>query len=275
MASSLDQLWCTLIAANHILDYFSLVTGYGHISARNPLTNPTLFFDPVDPPSLITSNAGYLEWNVSNGAHIGSRSVYLSPSSEIWIHQAIYKRYPNINSVVHSHSRAVLPFADTDIPLVPQFNLEAVLGAQVPVFDIADYYAPNESHNFLVNLPHLGAALADTFSTPENNATKQNNLPYYPVVLQRAHGLSAAATSIEHAVWAAWSAQDAANVASNHSTVLGAYRGRAARLIEFSEQELRDSMTLGQSGHGLLIKLKGKEATKTMLVNGLLVFATQ
>jgi hypothetical protein len=79
--------------------------------------------------------------------------------------------------------RAVLPFADTNIPLLPQFNLEAVLGRRVPVFDIADYYAPNESHNFLVNLPHLGAALADTFSTPEHNVTKRNILPDYPVVL--------------------------------------------------------------------------------------------
>ncbi|KAH0285007.1 arad-like aldolase/epimerase [Aureobasidium namibiae CBS 147.97] len=248
MPSSLDQLWCTLVTANHILDCFSLVTGYGHISARNPLTNTTFFFDPVDPPSLITSSAGYLEWNISNVAYIVNGSVSLSPSSEIWIHQAIYKRYPSINSVVHSHSRAVLPFADTNIPLVPQFNLEAVLGQQVPVFDIADYYAPNESHSFLVNLPHLGAALADTFSTPENNATRRNNLPDYPVVLQRAHGLSAAATSIEHAVWAAWSAQDAANIASNSLTVLGAYQGSAARLTNFTEQELRDSMALGHSG---------------------------
>jgi hypothetical protein len=67
MSSSLNQLWCTLVTANHIRDYFSLVTGYGHISARNPLTNTTFLFDPVDPPSLINSNAGYLEWNISNG----------------------------------------------------------------------------------------------------------------------------------------------------------------------------------------------------------------
>lgn len=248
MPSSLEQLWCTLVTANHILDCFSLVTGYGHISARNPLTNTTFFFDPVDPPSLISSKAQYLEWNVSNGAYVGNRSVSLSPSSEIWIHQAIYERYPSISSVVHSHSRAVLAFANTNIPLVPQFNLEAVLGAQVPVFDIAQYYAPNESHSFLVNLPHLGAALADAFSTPENNSTKQNYLPDYPVVLQRAHGFSAAATSIEHAVWAAWSAQDAANIASDSLIVLGAYQGSAARLTKFTEQELKDSMAQGQSG---------------------------
>lgn len=86
------------------------------------------------------------------------------------------------------------------------------------------------------------------FPRVKNNATKENDLPDYPVVLQRAHGFSAAATSIEHAVWAAWSAQDAANIASNSLRVLGAYEGSAARLPEFSEQELRDSMTLGQSG---------------------------
>jgi hypothetical protein len=104
MSSSLNQLWCTLVTANHILDHFSLVTGYGHISARNPLTNTTFFFDPVDPPSLINSNAGYLEWNISNGAYVGNKSVTLSPSSEIWIHQATYKRYPSVNSVVHERS---------------------------------------------------------------------------------------------------------------------------------------------------------------------------
>ncbi|CAD0108147.1 unnamed protein product [Aureobasidium uvarum] len=247
--SGLGQLWCTLVTANHILDYFSLVTGYGHISARNPLINTTFFFYPVDPPSLINSNTGYLGWNISNGAPIANHSVSLSPSSEMWIHQAIYKSWSGVNSVVHSHSRAVLPFADTNIPLVPQFNLEAaVLGAQVPVFDITEYYFPNQTHNFLVNLPYLGAALADMFSTPENNATKQSVLPDYPVVLQRAHGFSAAAVSIEHAVWAAWSAQDAAHIASNSLTILGAYQGDAARSAEFSAPELRDSMALGQSG---------------------------
>lgn len=247
MSSNLTQLWCTLVTANHILDYFSLVTGYGHISVRNPLTNTTFFFNPVDPPSIISSNAGYLEWNVSNGASIGT-PITISPCSEIWIHQAIYNRYPSVNSVVHSHSRAVLSFADAQVPLIPQFNLEAALGAQVPIFNIADYYLPNETHNFLVNFPHLGAALADTFSTVENNGTKSNMSPDYPVVLQRAHGLTAAARSIERAVWTAWSAQDAANIARESLTVLAAYQGSAARLREFNQVEFCDSMALGQTG---------------------------
>lgn len=79
----------------------------------------------------------------------------------MWMHQAIYNRYPSIDAVIHSHSRVVLPFANTGVPLVPQLHLDGVLVDQVPVFDIAEYHHPKETHDFLVNLPHLGAALAE------------------------------------------------------------------------------------------------------------------
>ncbi|THY42780.1 arad-like aldolase/epimerase [Aureobasidium pullulans] len=248
-STDIAQFWCSVVTANHVLDYFSLVTGYGHFSARNPLTNTTFFHNIVDTPGTITSSSNFIEFNVYNGAPVASNSTSISPYSEMWIHQAIYKRYPSINAVVHSHSRAVLPFANTGVPLVPQLHLDGVLGDQVPVFDIAEYYRPNETHDFLVNLPHLGAALADTFSTPQNNATKKNSVPDYPVVLQRAHGLSAAAESIEQAVFTAWSAQDAANIATKTLNVLSAYQGSAARLTKFTEQELEGSMALGRIGY--------------------------
>ncbi|THX71676.1 arad-like aldolase/epimerase [Aureobasidium pullulans] len=197
-STDIAQFWCSVVTANHVLDNFSLVTGYGRFSARNPLTNTTFFHNIVDTPGTITSSSNFIEYNVYNGA-----------------------------------------------PL----HLDGVLGDQVPVFDIAEYYRPNETHDFLVNLPHLGAASADTFSTPENNATKKNSVPDYPVVLQRAHGLSAAAVSIEQAVFTAWSAQDAVDIATETLNVLSAYQGSAARLTKFTEQELEGSMVLGRIGY--------------------------
>lgn len=261
--TNLTQVFCTLITANHILDYYNLVTGYGHISVRNPNTNTTFFFNPTDPPALLSNASGYHEYQVSDGRPAnGNQTTQLSPYSEIWIHQAVYSRYPEVNSVVHSHSRAVLPYAHNDNltpPLQPMFNLEAVLGARVPVFDIADYYFPNDTQNFLVNNARLGMNLANVFSGPDNNVSKTNTRPDYPIVLQRAHGLSATGVTIEQAVWNAWSAQDAAEVETasllvSHAAVPAVCGTGDSTTVQprvdglFTARELADSGALGQTG---------------------------
>lgn len=41
MVANLTQTLSLLITANHILDYYSVFTGYGHITVRNPLNNAT------------------------------------------------------------------------------------------------------------------------------------------------------------------------------------------------------------------------------------------
>ncbi len=85
------------------------------------------------------------------------------------------------------------------------------LGETVLVFDIADYYLPNDTQNMLINNLHLGAALAGTFSTPSHNITKNNTEPDSTLVLQRGPGFATVATSIEQAVYRAgyttWNAE--------------------------------------------------------------------
>ena len=247
MSTNLASLLCTLLTANHILDYFSLVTGYGHISVRNPLTNNTFVFSPNTAPSNILDASSFVEFHISNGSALNGYTS--SPLSELWIHQAILQRYPSVNSVVHSHSRAVLPFANSNIALRPLFNLEAFLGGMdgegVPVFDIADFYSPNSTHNILVNTARLGANLANTFSTPAHNVSKTNTSPDFPVVLQTSHGFVAVGGRIEEATWRAWGTQDAAEILREGLSVAGNGGGEIRYM---DEVEMRDSRSLADGG---------------------------
>lgn len=47
---------------------------------------------------------------------------------ERFIHSEIYKKFPNINSVVHSHSDAVLPYTMSGVPMKPTFHIAGFLG---------------------------------------------------------------------------------------------------------------------------------------------------
>lgn len=113
--------------------------------------------------------------------------------------------------MVHSHARSVIPFGISDVAFEPTYHMTGFMGETVPVFDIAEYYLPNDTQNMLVNSPRFGGALADMFSTAAHNVTKNNTQPDYTVVLQRGHGFATVATSIEQAVYRAvyttWNAQ--------------------------------------------------------------------
>jgi len=90
-----------------------------------------------------------------------------------------------------------------------------IMGAQVPIFDIALHYKGSDAtHSMLVTNEHLGAGLAAGFH-PSTVLSKTANLvknyltsstsppvdfPSNPTVLMRGHGFSAVGASIEEAV---------------------------------------------------------------------------
>ncbi|KAL9137426.1 MAG: hypothetical protein Q9175_001350 [Cornicularia normoerica] len=90
---------------------------------------------------------------------------------------------PALVSIVHSHDLEVIPFGISDVPFKLTYHIAGFVGEEVPVFDIADYYLPNDTQNMLVSNTRFGDALADLFSTPTNNNTKNNIEPDYTLVL--------------------------------------------------------------------------------------------
>ncbi len=195
VSANITSILSTLVTANHILHYHSVLDAYGHISVRNPENASTFFLARSLAPALVSSAEDINELNIVDASHTDTNR----PRSfvERFIHSEIYKRFDNVNSVVHSHSPQVLPYTITDVPLKATYHMPGFLGDQgVPNFDIAEFYEPGDDQDLLVSNTRLGAALASTF-----NVNSTNSFPDPPAVLMRGHGLAVAGQSIEQAVF--------------------------------------------------------------------------
>ncbi|KAF2481819.1 class II aldolase and Adducin N-terminal domain-containing protein [Neohortaea acidophila] len=224
-----NDLFATLITANHILHYHNVVDAYGHISVRSPQDPTTFYLSRSLAPALVSSRADIEHYNISDASPVSTDSS-TAPKGyvERFIHSEIYKKYPGVHSVVHSHAEAVLPFSISSTPLRPVFHMGGVMGGSpaVPVWDIAAHYkgSADEVQALLVGNEQLGAALAAGFNAapPDPSSgmmakgvakgynivkglvTKQDSdFPSSPTVLMRGHGFTCVGTRIEEAVYRA------------------------------------------------------------------------
>ncbi len=225
-----------LITANHILHHHNVLDAYGHISVRNP-TNPSRFFLSYSlAPALISSASDLVEYHISDASPVNSTA---KGYSERFIHSEILKQYPNVKSVVHSHSEAVLPYTVSGVPLQAAFHIAGFLGlhspihrqqpvnktqgTNVPIFDTAAHTQRNSRLDLLVSTPLRGAAFADSFSKQDSYtarlghaatslvsslaksslASDESPQPDHTVVLMRGHGFTTVGSSIQEAVFRA------------------------------------------------------------------------
>jgi hypothetical protein len=122
----LEDLFCGLVTASHILHRHDVLDAYGHISVRSP-DNAATFWMPCNmPPALVSSPDDLVEYHVESAEPVekNAKPGYL----ERHIHSEIYKRFPGVNSVVHSHAGDVWDSAGSDF-LVRDSNLGASLAA--------------------------------------------------------------------------------------------------------------------------------------------------
>jgi ribulose-5-phosphate 4-epimerase/fuculose-1-phosphate aldolase len=173
-----------LVAANRILYDQGVVDGFGHVSVRHDKNPNRYLLSRSMAPALVTAD-DILEYDLDSVAiDPKGRASYL----ERFIHGEIYKARPDIIAVVHSHSPAVIPFADTAVPLRPMNHIAGFLGTGAPVFEIRDTGGP--ATDMLIRNASLGHALAATLGT-------------HTVALMRGHGSVAAAQSVRHVVFRA------------------------------------------------------------------------
>lgn len=157
----------------------------------------------------------------------------------------MYKRYPEVQSVIHSHSQAVIAQGVSGVPLRPVFHMAAFLGDHVPVFDIGDVYTDGDARNMLVNSTRLGAALASTLSEEDNSAPSP--LPAYTVSLQRGHGFTTWGTSLPEAVYrAVYTQQNAEIQNAAHLAQLASGCGNAT-VRYLSPQEWKDTAVMNHA----------------------------
>jgi ribulose-5-phosphate 4-epimerase/fuculose-1-phosphate aldolase len=116
----------TLITANHILHHLSVLDAMGHISVRNPSNHATFFIAKQMGPAVVSGPDDIGEYYVEDGSPVsGIGGGY----AERYIHSEIMKRYPDVMSVVHSHSEDVLPFTVLEgVGLESVYHMAGFLG---------------------------------------------------------------------------------------------------------------------------------------------------
>lgn len=116
----------------------------GHVSVRNP-TNSSTFFIPLQMgPAVVSSASDIGEYLVEDGSPIDSNALNGPGFAERYIHSEILKRYPDVNSVVHSHNEDVLPFTvmgGEGVGVESVYHMAGFLGAY-----IIPSFGPNCNH---------------------------------------------------------------------------------------------------------------------------------
>ena len=170
-----------LVIANRILAHEDVVDAYGHISVRHPERPDRFFLSGSRSPELVTPD-DIIEYDLDcNPVDLRGRTQY----TERPIHGAIYRKRPDVMSVVHNHAYEVIPFTVAQgVKLRPLLHTASGIGTEIPVWDIRDRFGDT---NLLVTTMAQGDDLAETLGANR-------------VALMRGHGAAVAAQSIQDTV---------------------------------------------------------------------------
>ncbi|KAK5203090.1 hypothetical protein LTR96_011074 [Exophiala xenobiotica] len=158
-------------------------------------------------PANISSPDDLIGLLVSHGEPVEPTSK--AGYAERYIPSECYRRYPGVNSVIHSHSEAVTAYSVNGVPLKP---IEP---------------------NLLVTNTHLGEALAATLGGDQGT-----KIPNSPMALMRGHGFTIVAERIIDAVVRAVYAQKNAVIQTPALTTNAAHGGNAGTIIYPSKEEI-------------------------------------
>lgn len=172
-----------LVLANRILANEGILDAFGHVSARHPLNAALYLISRSLAPALVQGEDILVLDLDSNPVGATAATLYL----ERYIHGEIYRRRPEVQAIVHSHSPTTIPFGATRVKLRPICHMSGFLGAEVPIFEIRDNVRRSD---MLVRTPALGVALAES-------------LGQQSVALMRGHGNVVVAADIKAAVYRA------------------------------------------------------------------------
>jgi ribulose-5-phosphate 4-epimerase/fuculose-1-phosphate aldolase len=171
-----------IITASHILTNEGILDSFGHVSARS-VKNPDHFFMPRAMPPALVSRADIVE--------VGLDCRPIAPDAprlngERYIHCEVYKARSDVQSVIHTHDLAVIPFGLVGMSLKPVVVQAGFLPPKTPLFEVREANKNREKRGMLVINADLGDALA-------------KKLGPNPVVLMRGHGDTVVGRSVREA----------------------------------------------------------------------------
>ena len=183
-AASADLI-ADLVAANHILFDQGVVDAFGHISVRHNARDDRFLLARNMAPGAVTAE-DIIEFTLDGDpVNAAGRRVYL----ERFIHGEIYRRRPDVMSIVHSHSHSIVPLSVVKgAKLRALFHMAGFIGQNAPVFEIRE--AGGDGTDLLISNNTLGRALAEKFDHAD-------------IALMRGHGSTVVGDSIPRAVYRA------------------------------------------------------------------------
>src|SRR5215469_9569383 len=175
--SKLDTLLRDLVIANRVLAREDVVDAYGHVSVRHP-DNPKRFLISRSVAPELVGSDDIVELDLEGQpVRDDGPSLYL----ERFIHAAIFAERSDVMAVVHAHAEDTLPFGIArEAKLRPVIHSGSFIGAEVPVWDIAEHFC--DTNVLVTNMAQAGD-LAECLGSNS-------------VALMRGHGFAAAARSL-------------------------------------------------------------------------------
>ncbi len=188
----LNEAISNLVIANRILAQKNVLDAFGHVSIRHPQNPERYFLARTRSPRLVTK-PDIIEFSLDNQPVVdhGVRLFGERP-----IHGCIYQARPDVMAVCHNHAYGLLPFAVTKTPMRPAIHMAALLGPEVPVWDIRDDFGDT---NMLVTTNEIGKSLAARLGDRR-------------AVLMRGHGSTVAGATIQETVFTSYYLQVNAEV---------------------------------------------------------------
>ena len=169
-----------VVVANRILAHEGVVDAFGHVSVRHPDDAESYIMARSRAPALVTLDDIMVFSLDGEAVDLRGRTVY----AERHIHGAIYENRPEVMSVVHNHSHAVIPFGVTRTPIRPLIHVGAAIGTEIPIWDIRDKFGDT---NLLVVNMDQGRDLAACLGANR-------------VALMRGHGCAVSGRTVQEAV---------------------------------------------------------------------------
>lgn len=183
-----------LVAANRILANENVVDAFGHVSVRHPDDPNRYFLSRARSPQLIDAD-DIMEFMLDGTP---ARQSSGTPYAERFIHSGLYEVQPHTQSVVHSHSQAVVPFSVGGEVIRPIMHNCAPIGAEVRTWDSRTRFGDTD---LLVSNREMGRDLAQFMHG-------------CPCALMRGHGSVVASQTLRLAVYTAIALQRSAELQS-------------------------------------------------------------
>jgi ribulose-5-phosphate 4-epimerase/fuculose-1-phosphate aldolase len=214
-----------LAAASRICADQGVFDAFGHLSVRHPNAPDRFFMSRSRAPALVSAD-DIMEFDLDAEAiDPQGRSGFL----ERFIHGEIYKVRPDVMSIVHSHSPAVVPFSLVPNQMRAMYHNAAFIAQGVPVFDIREKFGATD---MLVGNNEKGRELARVLADK-------------PVCLMRAHGSVAVGPSLQHAVFRAVYTEVNARLQIQATMISG---GAPLAALDADEGRLADAVNLNVVG---------------------------